>query len=122
MRHRGRRAQRRTATVKTSAPARKIGARANVGTPLPLLPATAVCGRLRTLPGANQGKDERGVGYVKRNAIAGRSFATWAALEAHLAWWMREVADRRIHGTTGEPSISHVVTIRGATLASSSVL
>jgi transposase len=49
-----------------------------------------------------KGKDERGVGYVKRNAIAGRSFASWAALEAHLAWWMREVADRRVHGTTGE--------------------
>ena len=52
-----------------------------------------------------KGKDERGVGYVKRNAIAGRSFASWAALEAHLAWWMREVADRRVHGTTGEPPI-----------------
>jgi transposase len=49
-----------------------------------------------------KGKDERGVGYVKRNAIAGRSFASWAALEAHLAWWMREVADLRVHGTTGE--------------------
>ena len=31
-----------------------------------------------------KGKDERGVGYVKRNAIAGRSFESWAALEAHL--------------------------------------
>jgi transposase len=49
-----------------------------------------------------KGKDERGVGYVKRNAIAGRSFASWGALEAHLAWWMREVADQRVHGTTGE--------------------
>jgi transposase len=49
-----------------------------------------------------KGKDERGVGYVKGNAIAGRSFASWAALEAHLAWWMREVADQRVHGTTGE--------------------
>jgi transposase len=49
-----------------------------------------------------KGKDERGVGYVKRNAIAGRGFASWAALEAHLAWWMREVADQRVHGTTGE--------------------
>jgi hypothetical protein len=49
-----------------------------------------------------KGKDERGVGYVKRNAIAGRRFASWAELEAHLAWWMREVADRRVHGTTGE--------------------
>jgi len=49
-----------------------------------------------------KGKDERGVGYVKYNAIAGRSFASWGALEAHLAWWMREVADVRVHGTTGE--------------------
>jgi transposase len=49
-----------------------------------------------------KGKDERGVGYVKRNALAGRSFASWAALEAHLAQWTREVADVRIHGTTGE--------------------
>jgi len=52
-----------------------------------------------------KGKDERGVGYVKRNAIAGHSFAGWAALEAHLAWWMREVADVRVHGTTGEPPV-----------------
>ena len=49
-----------------------------------------------------KGKDERGVGYVKRNAIAGHRFASLAALEAHLAWWMREVADVRVHGTTGE--------------------
>ena len=49
-----------------------------------------------------KGKDERGVGYVKHNAIAGRSFVSWGALEAHLAWWMREVADQRVHGTTGE--------------------
>jgi len=52
-----------------------------------------------------KGKDERGVGYVKHNAIAGRDFASWAALEAHLAWWKREVADRRVHGTTGEAPI-----------------
>ena len=42
-----------------------------------------------------KGKDERGVGYVKRNAIAGHRFDSWAALEAHLARWMREVADVR---------------------------
>ncbi|WP_051248750.1 IS21 family transposase [Inquilinus limosus] len=52
-----------------------------------------------------KGKDERGVGYVKRNAIAGHSFASWAALEAQLVWWMREIADLRIHGTTGEPPL-----------------
>ncbi|MGC3873240.1 hypothetical protein ACPF7Z_08215 [Halomonas sp. GXIMD04776] len=45
-----------------------------------------------------KGKDERGVGYVKRNAIAGRTFASWAAMEAHLIWWMREIANQRVHG------------------------
>jgi hypothetical protein len=49
-----------------------------------------------------KGKDERGVGYVKRNAIAGHDFASWSALEGHLDWWMREIADQRVHGTTGE--------------------
>ena len=34
-----------------------------------------------------KGKDERGVGYVKRNAIAGRAFDSFAALEAHLDQW-----------------------------------
>ena len=43
---------------------------------------------------------------MKRNAIAGHRFASWAALEAHLAWWMREIADVREHGTTGEPPIA----------------
>lgn len=52
-----------------------------------------------------KGKDERGVGYVKRNAIAGRSFATWSALEAHLEAWTRDIADVRLHGTTGEAPI-----------------
>lgn len=47
-----------------------------------------------------KGKIERGVGYVKHNALAGRSFASFAALQAHLARWMVAVADRRIHGTT----------------------
>lgn len=49
-----------------------------------------------------KGKDERGVGYVKNNAIAGRRFDSFAALEAHLAAWTRDIADLRAHGTTGE--------------------
>ena len=52
-----------------------------------------------------KGKDERGVGYVKKNAIAGRRFASWSALEAHLEEWTREIADERVHGTTGEVPI-----------------
>lgn len=49
-----------------------------------------------------KGTDERGVGDVKGNAIAGRAFETFAALEAHLAQWARDIADQRVHGTTGE--------------------
>jgi transposase len=45
---------------------------------------------------------EREVAYVKRNAIAGREFSSWAELEAHLVRWTREVADLRVHGITGE--------------------
>lgn len=52
-----------------------------------------------------KGKDERGVGYVKGNAIAGRAFDSFAALEAHLAEWTREIADQRVHGTTGEAPV-----------------
>jgi transposase len=48
-----------------------------------------------------KGKTERGVGYAKHNALAGREFSSWAALDAHLAWWM-QMADERDHGTTHE--------------------
>jgi len=48
-----------------------------------------------------KGKVESGVKFVKRNALAGRTFASFAALEQHLAQWMDE-ADRRVHGTTHE--------------------
>jgi hypothetical protein len=51
-----------------------------------------------------KGKIESGVKYVKRNALAGRAFDSFAALEAHLAEWTVE-ADRRIHGTTFEPPL-----------------
>ncbi len=47
-------------------------------------------------------KDENGVGYVKRNALAGHRFESCEALQAHLQRWQREVSDVRIHGTTGE--------------------
>ena len=53
-----------------------------------------------------KGKTESGVGYVKKNAIAGHCFASWEAFEAHLAKWEREVANVRMHGTTGEAPIA----------------
>jgi len=48
-----------------------------------------------------KGKTERGVGYAKHNALAGRRFESFAALEAHLVRWMAK-ADERVHGTTHE--------------------
>ena len=39
---------------------------------------------------------------MKRNALAGHNFDSWAAMEAHLARWTREVADQRRHGTIEE--------------------
>jgi transposase len=48
-----------------------------------------------------KGKTEAGVKYGKRNALAGRSFESFAHLGEHLLEWMHE-ADRRVHGTTGE--------------------
>jgi len=51
-----------------------------------------------------KGKTESGVKYAKGNALAGRSFDSFAALEAHLADWMAR-ADQRVHGTTHEQPI-----------------
>ena len=53
-----------------------------------------------------KGKVERGVGYVKGNALGRISWPSWEALYGHLVWWMREVADVRIHGTTGERPVN----------------
>jgi transposase len=64
-----------------------------------------------------KGKDERGVGYVKRNAIAGHGFASSEELQAHLARWMREVADVRVHGTTAEPPLDRFERDERRTLA-----
>lgn len=52
-----------------------------------------------------KGKDENTVKYLKRNAIAGREFSSFQELEEHLAWWLANVSDARIHGTTGERPI-----------------
>lgn len=52
-----------------------------------------------------KGKCEAGVKYVKRNALAGRSFASFAALEAHLETWMDQ-SDQRDHGTTHQTPLA----------------
>ena len=48
----------------------------------------------------HKGKIERGIGYVKGNALKGRSFTCLADENHHLLNWETQVADRRIHGTT----------------------
>ena len=49
----------------------------------------------------HKGKVEQGgVHYVKRNALAGRTFRDLAEANAHLRRWCLEVAGRRVHGTT----------------------
>ncbi|MCX6996951.1 MAG: IS21 family transposase [Kiritimatiellaeota bacterium] len=50
----------------------------------------------------HKGKVERGVGYVKGNALKGRTFAALAAENAYLQHWEEHIADLRIHGTTRE--------------------
>jgi hypothetical protein len=48
----------------------------------------------------HKGKVERGVGYVKENALKGRVFKGLRELNTHLLHWEATVADKRIHGTT----------------------
>jgi transposase len=48
----------------------------------------------------HKGKVERGVGYVRHNALKGRRFQSLAAENQFLRQWEENVADKRIHGTT----------------------
>ena len=52
-----------------------------------------------------KGKVESGVGYGKGNGLGRLSWVSWEALDAHVEWWQRKVADVRIHGTTHERPI-----------------
>ena len=48
----------------------------------------------------HKGKVERGVAYVRGNALKGRQFASLAEQNQFLFHWESGVADKRIHGTT----------------------
>jgi len=48
----------------------------------------------------HKGKIERGIGYVKGNALKGRTFASLEEQNQHLERWEQTVADTRMHGTT----------------------
>jgi len=48
----------------------------------------------------HKGKVERGIGYVRNNALKSRVFKSLAQENSHLRQWESQVADHRIHGTT----------------------
>lgn len=48
----------------------------------------------------HNGKVESNIGYVKGNALKGRTFPTLLAENEHLLRWESQIADLRIHGTT----------------------
>ena len=48
----------------------------------------------------HKGKVERGVSYVRGNALKGRRFKSLAEENLFLSQWEENVADKRIHGTT----------------------
>jgi len=50
----------------------------------------------------HKGKTERGISYLKGNALRGRSFPSLAALNEFLRHWESTVADQRVHGTRRE--------------------
>jgi transposase len=49
----------------------------------------------------SKGKVEAGVKYVKRDCLYGETFSDEADLRGHVQQWLDEVANVRIHGTTG---------------------
>lgn len=53
-----------------------------------------------------KGKVESNIGYVKKNALAGKRFGSWSHLNAWLLEWASTVADVRVHGTTHEPPLA----------------
>jgi hypothetical protein len=53
---------------------------------------------------------------VKRSGFAGHFFDTWGQMDGHLEWWNREIADLRIHGTTGERPLDRFLREEAAAL------
>ncbi len=67
--------------------------------------ATAARFRIHACEGydpESKGKVEAGVKYVKINGLDGETFDDWNHLEQHMGHWLDEIANIRIHGTTGE--------------------
>lgn len=50
----------------------------------------------------SKGKVEAGVKYVKTDCLYGEEFASEQDLRDHVAQWLEDVANARVHGTTGQ--------------------
>lgn len=67
--------------------------------------ATSAGFRIRACEGydpESKGRVEAGVKYVKGDGLYGERFADFPAVQAHLADWLEQTANVRIHGATGE--------------------
>lgn len=64
----------------------------------------------------HKGKVERGVDYVRENALRGRTFDTLEEQNRFLLTWEATVADTRLHGTTRKQVGKHFETVERAAL------
>lgn len=72
--------------------------------------ATAAGFHIRACEGydpESKGKVESGVKYVKQNGLYGETFNDWKSLETYVADWLDTVANKRVHGTTGQQPWTH---------------
>jgi transposase len=72
--------------------------------------ATTVGFHIRVCEGydpESKGKVESGVKYVKQNGLYGETFTDWTYLETYMAEWLDTVANKRVHGTTGQQPWAH---------------
>lgn len=65
----------------------------------------------------SKGKVEAGVKYVKGNALYGEAFEDWAAMDSYLLDWLNTIANRRVHGTTGQVPQDHYDADERATMS-----
>jgi hypothetical protein len=60
---------------------------------------------------------ERPIRYLRENFFYGRQFTNDADLDAQLSGWLTDVANVRIHGTTGEKPLERFLRDEKAVLA-----
>jgi len=64
----------------------------------------------------HKGKVESGVKYIKRNFLAGQTFADVEAMNDRIKRWVMETAGERIHGTTKEAPLARFNRMERASL------